>query len=142
MATATHGSSAHFALDNAADASQNLSTHVKSIDFSLENAMHDTTGLGSTSRTKTTGLKDGKFTVTFYANTTIMTHLNALMSAQSPGSTTTWGFIIGPRGSTAGYEKISGESFLAGLPYSITVDDIEMIVAPFEVTGAATLGTF
>lgn len=142
MATATHGSSAFFSLDNAGGSVQDLTAHVKEVDLTLDNAMHDTTALGSTSRTKTTGLKDGKFGVTFFGNTTIMTQLNAMFAAQTPGTTTTWSFVIGPRGSTSGFEKASGECLLASLPYSVKVDDIEMIVAQFEVTGATTLGTF
>lgn len=142
MATAVHGSSAFFSLDNAGGTPVDLSAHVKELDVTIDNAMHDTTGLGSTSRIKTTGLKDGKFSVTFFNNTTIMTQLNALMNAQSPGGTSTWSFVIGLRGSTSGYEKISGEALVPGLPYKASVDDIETVTVPFEVTGAATLGTF
>jgi hypothetical protein len=139
---AVHGSTTHFALDNSGGSSQDLTAHARGVDFTLDQSMHDITTFGNSARVKTVGLKDGKFSVTFVSSTTILSHLNGLYTAQTPGTSTTWSFIIGPRGSTGGFEKYSGEAILTGIPVPTVVDDVEMITASFEVTGAVTIGTF
>lgn len=137
-----HGSSCYFNLDTAGGSPTDLSAYARSVDLTLENAMHDTTTFGSTSHTKTTGLKDGKFTVEFVSNNTIMDHLTGIFGAQTPGGSTTFTFVIGPRGSTSGYEKFTGECLLPSLPISGKVDEIETITATFEATGATSITTF
>lgn len=137
-----HGSSAAFSLDNSGGAPTDLSAKARDVNFTIDEAMHDTTTFGSSSHTKTTGLKDGKFTVMFVSDNTIMDHLTGLFTTQSPGSSTTWSFIFGPRGSTSGFEKFSGECILTSLPIPAVVDNIETITAQFEVTGAVTIGVY
>lgn len=139
---AIHGSSTYFSLDTSGGSPTDLSAYARSLNFTLDNAFHDTTTFGNSSHTKTTGLKDGKFTVEFVSSNTIMDHLTAIFGVQTPGGTTTFSFIVGPRGSTSGYEKFSGECLLSGVPINSKVDDIEIITVTFEVTGATTIGTF
>lgn len=139
---AIHGSSCDFSLDNSGGTPVNLSAKTREINFTLEQAMHDITVFGQTSHTKTVGLKDGKFTATFVSDNTIMDHLTGLFTTQTPGTSTTWSFIFGPRGSTSGFEKFSGEAILTSLPLPVTVDGIETITAQFEVTGAVTIGVY
>lgn len=137
-----HGSAGHFALDNAAGASQDLSAYTREVNFGPEIQMHDTSVFGVGSRSKTTGLKDAKFTAVFMNDPTLQSHLIGLYGAQTPGSGFTASFIYGPQGSTAGYRKITGECILTGFPINAQVDDIETISATFEVTGAVTFTTF
>ena len=137
-----HGYTTDLSLDNSAGTPTNLSTYAREVNFQLDEAMHDTTTFGNTAHTKTTGLKDSKFTVTFVSNNTIMDHLTGLFTTQAPGSATTWSFFIGPRGSTSGFEKFSGECILTSLPIPTKVDDIEIITANFEVSGAVVIGTY
>ncbi len=139
---AVHGASGFFSLDNSGGSVQDLTAHVKSIDFNLDQAIHDITTFGQSSHVKTVGLKDGKFSVTFLASSTIFAHLNALWNAQTPATSTTWSFVYGPRGNTAGYEKFPGEALLASYPISTTVDDIEVVTAQFEVSAGVTPTTF
>jgi hypothetical protein len=139
---AIHGSQAYFSLDTSGGTPTDLSAYVRGIDYSLDQAMHDTTTFGNSAHTKTVGLKDSKFSVTIVLNNTIMDHLTALYAAQTPGTTTTWSFIFGPRGSTGGFEKFSGECILISLPLPAQVDDIETTSVSFEVTGATTITTF
>jgi hypothetical protein len=139
---AIHGSTCYFNLDTSGGSPTDRSSDVQSLDFSLDQAIHDTTTFGNSAHTKTVGLKDSKFTVTFISSTTVLGYLNALYTAQTPGTTSTWSWIIGPRGSTGGYEKYSGEAVLASLPVPAVVDNIEVITAQFEGTGAVTIGTF
>jgi len=139
---AIHGSSAYFNLDTAGGSPTDLTAYAREVDLTLENAMHDITVFGMSSHAKTTGLKDGKFTVTFVSSNTIMDHLTAIFAAQTPGGATTFTFVIGPRGSTSGYEKITGECLMPSMPISAKVDDIETLQVTFECTGAVSITTF
>jgi len=132
-----HGSVGYFNLDNAAGSPIDLTDYVKEVNLTLDIQVHDVTTLGHTSRVKVVGLKDGKFTVTFINDSVIMTQLFALWTTQA---LRTW--VVGPRGSTAGYQKITGEAWLTSLPINVQVDDVEMIQASFEVSDAASLTTF
>lgn len=137
-----HGSTAFFSLDNGGGSVIDLTAKAREVDLTLDQAMHDITVFGMSSHAKTVGLKDGKFTVTFVSDNTIMDHLTGIYAAQTPGASTTFSFVIGPRGSTSGYEKFSGECIMPSLPVSAKVDDIETLQVTFEVTGAVTVGTF
>lgn len=139
---AVHGSNAFFSLDNSAGSVIDLTAKCREVNFTLDQAIHDITTFGQSSHVKTVGLKDGKFTVNFVSDSTVLTHLNALYAAQTPGTTTTWSFVVGPRGSTSGYEKYPGECLLQSLPVPITVDNVEMIQAAFEVSAGVTPTTF
>lgn len=140
---AIHGSNCYVNLDSTVSGSPtDVSSYAREVNLTLDNAMHDTTTFGSSSHTKTTGLKDGKFTVTFILTNTIMDILTAIFVAQTPGGTGTVSFVIGPRGSTTGQEKISGECLLSALPIPETVDNIVIVAAAFEVTGTTTIGVF
>lgn len=137
-----HGSAGYFNLDTSGGNPTDLSTYTREVNFSPEIQMHDTSVFGVGSRTKTTGLKDGKFTVTFVNDPTLQSHLIACYGAQTPGSGTTFTFVWGPQGSTAGSRKITGECILTGFPIDGKVDDVETIQAAFEVTGATSFTTF
>lgn len=139
---ALHGTNAVFALDNSSGASQNLTSSVKSVSPELMQAIHEITTLGNSAVTKTVGLKDGKASITFIADSTIVDHLTGLFAAQTPGSSTTWTLTIGPRGSTTGYQKLTAEVFLTSLPIPIEVNNIIEITAQFEVSGGWTIGTY
>lgn len=137
-----HGSAGFFSLDNSGGSVQDLTAQVREVDFTLDQQVHDVTTFGNSAHVKTMGLKDGKFSVTFIANTTTLAHLNALWNAQTPGTSTTWSFVFGPRGSTSGFEKYPGEALLASLPIPTTVDNVELITAQFEVSAGVTPTTF
>lgn len=135
----TAGKDAKFLLDNAAGSLTDLSTYVTSVDLTLDNQIHDTSTLGVGSRSKITGIKDGKFSVKFFNDPTLQTHLVGLWGLAS-GTTSTFSF--GPQGNTAGMRRITGECILASLPIGADVNDVESITASFECTGAVTIDTF
>lgn len=137
-----HGSAGYFNLDTSGGSPTDLSAYTREVNFAPEIQMHDTSVFGVGSRTKTTGLKDAKFTVTFMNDPTLQSHLIACYQAQTPGSGTTFTFSYGPQGSTTGKRRITGECILTGFPIDAKVDDIETIQASFEVTGAVTFDTF
>lgn len=132
-----HGKSTYFNLDTAGGSPTDLSAYGAEVNANFDIAMHDTTAFGSNSRTKITGLKDGKFSVTFHNDPTLQSHLVGLY-----GNSTSSTFIIGPQGSTGGFRKITGECWLASLPIVTNVDDAEKITAQFEVTGDTSFTTF
>lgn len=132
-----HGKSGYFQLDNAAGSLQNLSTYTRSVTFSPDISVHDTSTFGVSSRQKVTGLKDSSMTVVFVNDPTLQTHLIGIF-----GLATTSSFEYGPQGSTSGFRKITGEAWLTGMPIEASVDDVESITATFAITGDVTYGAF
>lgn len=137
-----HGSSAVISLDSSGGTPTDLTSYLTEINFSPEIAMHITTVMGLTSQRKTVGLKNATFTAAFRADPTLTAHLIALWNAQSPGSTTTWSFVIGPNGSTSTYQRMTGECFLSGFPVVSNFEAERNITATFEVTGNTTFDTY
>lgn len=142
MAAAVHGSAGFFSLDNSSGSVIDLTGFVRDVNFTLDTTMHDTTTFGQVAHTKTVGLKDGKFTVTFVSSATPLAQVVAMFAAQTPGTATTWSFVYGPRGSTSGFEKFPGECYISSLPIPAVVDNIEMLTVSFEVSGPVTPTTF
>lgn len=138
----SHGSTGYFNLDTSGGSPTDLTAYVKEISVAPEVTLHDTTAMGATAHSRVPGLKDTKFTILFYNDPTLLAHLLALYVAQTPGVSSTWTFIIGPRGSTAGYQKITGECLLESYPIEAKVDDIETINASFVSVGAVSITTF
>lgn len=138
--TVAVGWSGFFSLDNAAGSPIDLTGYVTSVDLTLDKQVFDVTVFGNVgSRAKITGLKDGKFTVKFFNDPTLQTHLVGLWGMAS-GSTHT--FVYGPQGSTSGFRRITGECIMPSLPISAQVDAVEEITASFETTGTVVLDTF
>lgn len=113
------------------------STYVKSIDFKRAQDVLDTTPFAVTARTYASGLMDNDFSVEFFWDTTIDTHLNALL-----GYTTAVEFIYGPDGTTSGRPKFTGTFFLASLSTPSTVGEVKMFSAEFKCSGAITRTTY
>jgi hypothetical protein len=137
-----HGTNCVVSLDNGSGTPVDVTAYTDDLTPEMSQAMHDITVFGMTALAKTPGLKDGKCSIQFIANNTIMDQLTGLYTAQTPGSSTTWTITIGPRGSTSGFEKFSAELLLVTLPLPIKVNDIERISAAFDVTGGWTIGTY
>lgn len=135
----TPGKNAKFFLDNAAGSLQDLSTFTTSVEFTPDVQIHDTSVFGVGSRSKITGIKDAKFTATFFNDPTVQTHIIGLYGLAS-GVTSS--FEYGPQGNTTGMQRIKGECILASWPISANVNDVESIPCGFEVTGAVTFDTF
>ena len=134
------GWSGFFSLDNSAGTPVDLTAYVTSVDLTLEKQVFDTTVFGNVgSRSKVTGLKDGKFGVTFFNDPTLQTHIVGLWGVAS-GTTHT--FVYGPQGSTSGFRRITGECIMPTVPIAAVVDDVERIPAQFECTGTVTIDVF
>lgn len=132
----THGKDATFSLDNSAGTPVALTQYCNNISMDLDIDIHDTSVFGVGSRTKITGIKDGRFTGKFF-DTTAYTHLSGLY-----GLATSSTFVYGPTGSTSGKPRITGECWLKTLPVNSDVNNAQDYTSSFEVTGAVTLDTF
>jgi hypothetical protein len=107
MATVGLSVDLQFGSNGSATTEVDRSTYVRSVDFPREQDVLDTTPFGVTARTYAVGLMDNKMTVEFFWDTTIDTHLNALL-----GYTTAVEFIYGPDGTTSTRPKFTGTFFL------------------------------
>lgn len=134
------GWSGFFSLDNAAGSPVDLTAYVTAVDLTLEKQVFDTTVFGNNgSRSKVTGLKDGRFSVTFFNDPILQTHIVGLWAVAS-GTTHT--FVYGPQGSTSTFRRITGECIMPSLNIAAVVDDVERIPTTFETVGTVTIDTF
>jgi hypothetical protein len=113
------------------------SSYVKTIDFKRVQDILDTTPFGVTARTYAVGLMDGEFSVEYFWDTTIDTHMQALL-----GYTTAVEWIFGPDGTTAGKAKFTGTAFLKDISLPSTVGEVKTFTCTFQCTGAITRTTY
>lgn len=115
-----------------------LSTKVRSIEFGREQDLPDVTAFnGNGARAFAAGLTQGTFSVEFFWDATIDSHLNGLI-----GYTTAVDFQYGPDGDTSGYPQFTGDCFLMSLSTPQAVGDVKVFSAEFQATGAITRSTF
>lgn len=131
------GKSAKFSLDNSSGTPVDLSGYCQEVNMTFDIQVHDTSVFGVGSRSKIVGIKDGKFTVKFFADPTLTAHLVALFGLASSST-----FTYGPEGSTTGMRRYTGECWLTSLPVQASVNDVESITASFECTGATTMDVY
>jgi hypothetical protein len=137
MATVGLSVDLQFGSNGSATTEVDRSTYVRSVDFPREQDVLDTTPFGVTARTYAVGLMDNKMTVEFFWDTTIDTHLNALL-----GYTTAVEFIYGPDGTTSGRPKFTGTVFCKSVSEPTTVGEVKMFTCEFQSTGTLTRTTY
>lgn len=113
------------------------STYVKSVDFQRMFDILDATPFGVTARAYVGGLMDATFSVTYFWDTTIDTHMQALM-----GYTTAVEFIYGPDGTTSGRPKFTGTVFAKSISAPTSVGEVKEFTVEFQSTGTLTRGTY
>lgn len=134
------GASGAFSLDNSAGSPIDLTAYVTEVNLTLDKQVFDVTVFGNNgSRAKVTGLKDGKFSVKFFNDPTLQTHLVGLWGVAT-GTTHT--FTYGPQGSASGQRRITGECIMPTFPIGAKVDAVEEITAAFDCTGTITIDTY
>ena len=118
---------------------QDESANFNDIDFSIEAKMDDTTTFGASvdSTSYTVTLKDGKFTAKGPEVIASSGRMWALLGAA--GTTT---FEIGPQGSTAGNEKITGNCRVKSIKPAGKVGGVVMIAVEFQADGTVTRTTY
>jgi hypothetical protein len=120
----------------------NVTSYVDDVNPEMSQAMHVITTFGMTALAKTPGLKDGKASIQFVSNDTILAQLIAIFNAQTPGLSARTSIVIGPDGSASGKPRFSAEAILTNFPLPVKVDDVEKIQTQWEVDGGWTLDTY
>lgn len=113
------------------------SSYVRSADFSRVQDVLDTTPFNVTAKTYAVGLMDNTFSIEYFWDTTIDTHMQALL-----GYTTAVEFIYGPDGTTTGRPKFTGTVFLKSLSAPTTIGEVKVFTCEFQCTGAVTRTTY
>lgn len=126
-----------FGSNGSATTEVDRSSYVRSVDYSRVQDILDATPFAVTARTYVAGLMDNTMSVEFCWDTTLDTHLNALL-----GYTTAVEFIYGPDGTTSGRPKFTGTFFLKSLSHPNKIGEVKVITAEFQLTGAVTRTTY
>jgi len=132
----------YFNLDNAAGSPQDLSAEVQSVDANDETGLEDSTTFGATrtAKSSTVTLTEGGFTIRGFFSTTLHGHLKAVKRGLTAGGSLT--FILGPTGSTAGMQRVTGECYMKSLKRSGEVNGLLVMEAEFVYDGTITEDTF
>lgn len=136
------GRDSYVAVDDSGGTLRNISPHVSSIDFPLDVAEIDVTGLGTVGRNRIAGHEDSQVTVRAHFDDTATTGSHAVLSG-IPGLIGTIEF--GPKGNTGGFPKLTGEFLCTNVTYSTSVDGGVEINATFMLanpTAGFTVTTF
>ena len=133
------GRNLDFSLDNAAGSPVNLSTYLNKLDANDDVGMEDSTTFGAsvTAKSNTVTLTEGGFTIDAPYDATLDAHLAGLK-----GLTATSSFFYGPKGSTSGYPKTSGECRMKSYKRSGEVGGLLKCTAEFVYDGGITEGTY
>lgn len=139
---ATSARNFYFNLDNAAGAPQDLSTEVQSVDANDDVGLEDSTTFGPTrtAKSNTVTLTEGGFSIRGFFSATLNTHLAAVKRGLTAGGSLT--FVLGPTGSTAGMQRITGECYMKSLKRSGEVNGLLVMEADFAYEGTVTENTF
>lgn len=129
----------YFELDNSGGTLVDLSSYLNQVDVNDDVGMEDTTTFGAsvTAKSNTITLTEGGFTINAPYHATLDAQLVSLKGLAATSS-----FVIGPKGSTAGYPKTSGECRMKSYKRSGQVDGVLKCVAEFVYDGTITEGTF
>lgn len=134
---AVHGKSTVVKIDNSGGVLTDITNSVKSLDFTEDAELAETTAFGDTNKTFVVGFKDGKFSLQGNWTGTIDSHLGTIL-----GQTATVSFELGPEGGTTGKVKYTGEAYLTSFKKTGAVNSVNGYTAEFQVSGAVTRGTY
>lgn len=120
---------------------QNISAHVKTVDFSRATDANDTTTKGAEGKTFRPGLTDGEIKIAGLWDDAAVTGSRTVLRALL-GTETTTTFEWGPEGNTTGQEKDSGSCVLTQYDESSPIDDMVAFTATLKISGDVTSGTW
>lgn len=129
-------------LDNAAGTPVDLSAEISGVDITDDVGLEDSTTFSSTrtAKSNTVTLTEGGYTIRGHFSTTLNAHLKAVKRGLTAGGSLT--FILGPLGSTASDDRITGECFMKSLKRTGEVAGLAMMEAEFVYDGTVTEDTF
>lgn len=134
----THGKTSYFKFANVADTLTDYTAQVTNISWNPMKTISDSTAMGVVAKEGIDGQRDATFTVDGYIDGSTTALLRALYAARG----TSKAFYIGPEGSTAGMQRITGTALLTGLNIKPNVDGVTPFSASFSNTGTWTEDTF
>jgi len=134
------GISADFRLDDSAGSLIDISNQCNNVDLTNAVESFDVTAFQDTGKAYLVGFSDGKFSVSGFANGTIIAHLMGLVA--TAGSGTTRSFQWGPEGTTSGNPKFTGECFVTSFKTDSKVNAPNTFQLDLQVTGAITATTY
>ena len=124
-------------LDGSADTLVDISTYLDSAKMNRNVAMLDVSTLGDQNQDFIPGLKGGVFPLTGKFDATA----DALFDADL-AKTTSRSFEYGPKGSTSGLVKYTGECWVEGYDVDTAVGSEGKFTASLRITGAVTRTTW
>lgn len=137
MPTFRHGKSTVFKLDNSGGTLTDISNVLTSVGFPREVETAEVTAFGATAKSYIVGLSDSTISFEGSYDATVDAHLSAVL-----GQSDSLSFEYGPEGSTAGFIKFTGESYLTSYDVTNGVGDAVTFSASLQVTGVVTRTTF
>jgi len=120
--------------------SQDISSHVISVDFPASWKSNDVTTFGSTGHRVGAGIFDTKFTAEMLLNQVATTGSQTVVGAAWYAKTA-YAFEFSPFGNTSGNLKISGNAFVTKYHIKAKMGDTLLVDAEFEVDNGVTFGT-
>lgn len=142
---AKHGRRASIKLDNLAGVLTDISRKGTSVNIDREAELLEVTAFQADAKEYIVGFKDGKIQIEGNADSTIATHLNAILGESEPtGGTAEEGFDfeIGPEGTAATKRKYTGKCLLVKYSENLGVGQANKFSAELQCTGDVTVGAF
>ncbi len=137
MASA-HGKDAYMQLANQSDSLTTFTTQITNIKWNPSKKISDSTAMGATAKENIDGQKDASFTVDGFVDSSTTALIRALYWAVGVSKS----FIIGPEGSTAGMQRLTGTAICTSLNIKPNIDGVVPFSASFVTNAAWTEDTF
>ncbi len=112
------------------------------VTFSQSNDNHDTSTYGDEGHTFINGLTNGTITVDGLFDVTATVGSNTVLQSLVGLDAITAGFEYGPKGTTNGLPKYTGECLLTSLDTSSPVADLITFSCSLQITGSVTVGVY
>lgn len=141
----SHGRLINFQMDNSSGVLKDLSTYVMEVNgIPPEVDLGDVTTAGSTGHRFYPGLEKGTITVKFrYADgTDTPVDVIGTRASWQTDATMLRSFVFGPRGSTSGYPKYTGELMIKSCPMDAKATDPLVMTMTAELDNGVSEGTY
>jgi len=137
----SHGKALFFSLDNSTPAVKDISADVEEVDgLPGEVELAKYAGGGSSGYSHIPGLFNCEFTVKAVFNDTADKAWDVVKGYLADAATRS--FVYGPKGSSNGYPKFSGECWIRSIALPGKTTDMNRFTATLVVDGVVTIGTF
>ncbi len=143
MSNGFHGKDCSFTLEDSAGTTlRDISIYVTSVTMSRSNDNHDTSTFGDEGHTFINGLTNGTITLNMLYDVTATTGANTVVDSLVGLDAITVGWTYGPKGTTTGFPKYSGECVLTSVEVSAPVADLITSTVTLQISGDVTKGVY